>query len=81
VLEPGNVEVCYKDPGHAVDAILAGEISNLIAVYLGHATWREATRSALALKGEREVVRNLAAWLQLDKRVGHELPIVPPAGV
>lgn len=79
VLEPGNVEVCYKDPGYPVDAIVLGEISALIAVYLGHSTWREATSRALAVRGEREVVRRLAAWLRLDKRVGRELPIVPPA--
>lgn len=79
VLEPGNIEVCYKDPGYPVDAVVVGDVSVLIAVYLGHESWREATKRALAVRGEREVVRHLAAWLQLDKRVGRELPIVPPA--
>lgn len=79
VLEPDNVEVCYKDPGHPVDVIVTGEISALIAVYLGHASWSQATRRSLTVRGDREVARHMAAWLQLDKRVGYELPIVPSA--
>jgi DNA-binding HxlR family transcriptional regulator len=79
VLEADSVDVCLKDPGFPVDATIAGNISALIDVYLGHATWREATRRGLVLQGEREVTRHLEKWLRLDKRVGHELPIVPPA--
>jgi DNA-binding HxlR family transcriptional regulator len=79
VLEPDSIDVCYKDPGYTVDAVVVGEVSALIAVYLGHMTWREATGRALAVRGEREVVRHMASWLQLDKRVGRELPVVPPA--
>lgn len=79
VLEPGNVDVCLKDPGYPVDLIVTGDVAALVAVYLGHATWREATRRSLSIKGERELVQALPRWLQLDKRVGHELPIIPPA--
>ena len=81
VLEPENIDVCYKDPGYPVDVTVAGDISALIAVYLGHATWRDVTSRALAVRGEREIARHLAAWLQLDKRVGRELPIIPPAAL
>lgn len=79
VLEPGNADVCLKDPGYPVHVTVAGDVAVLIAVYLGHTTWRDATRRALSVTGEREIVRQLPQWLQLDKRVGHELPIVPPA--
>jgi DNA-binding HxlR family transcriptional regulator len=79
VLEPGNVDVCLKDPGYAVDVTVAGNVATLIEVYLGHATWREVTTRGLSVQGKRELVRQLAKWLQLDKRVGHDLPIVSPA--
>lgn len=79
VLEPSNIEVCYKDPGYPVDAVVLGDVSVLIAAYLGHTTWREATRCAIAVRGEREVVRNLEKWLRLNQRIDRELPIVPPA--
>jgi DNA-binding HxlR family transcriptional regulator len=79
VLEPGGVDVCLKDPGYPVDVTVTGDIAALIAVYLGHKTWRDATSRTLSITGVREFVRALPKWLQLDKRVGRELPIVPPA--
>lgn len=78
VLEPGNIDVCYKDPGYPVDVTVAGHMSTLVAVYLGHMTWREAAKS-LAINGEREIARRLPSLLRLDKKVGRDLPIVPPA--
>jgi DNA-binding HxlR family transcriptional regulator len=79
VLEPGNVDVCYKDPGFSVDVTVEGHVADMIAVYLGHTTWREAAGRTLTVRGEREFARHLARWLQLDKKVGRDLPIVPPA--
>jgi len=78
VLERDQVDVCYKDPGYAVDATVSGEMSALVDVYLGYATWSKATQRALSLDGDKQVVRNLERWLQLDRIVGHDLPIVPP---
>jgi DNA-binding HxlR family transcriptional regulator len=77
VLERSNVDACYKDPGYPVDAIVTGEVSALIAVYLGHATWREMTRRKLRVEGDRQVTRHLEKWLRLDQVVGRDLPIVP----
>lgn len=78
VLERAHVDVCYKDPGYDVDATVSGNISALIGVYLGHATWREATRRALKIEGDKTVARHLEKWLQFDRIVGRDLPIVPP---
>jgi DNA-binding HxlR family transcriptional regulator len=78
VLERDGVDVCARDPGYAVDVTIAGDISALIAVYLGHATWRDVASRALSVSGDRLAKRHIAAWLQLDKRVGRDLPIVPP---
>ena len=79
VLEPSVVDVCYKDPGFPVDVIVTGEMAALVAVYLGHADWRAATRKALRVEGEREACRRLEGWLRLDRIVGRDLPVVPPA--
>lgn len=78
VLERSHVDVCLKDPGHPVDVTVSGPISVLVDVYLGHMAWGAAQRSALRIEGERDVVRHLGAWLQLDRVVGRDLPIVPP---
>jgi DNA-binding HxlR family transcriptional regulator len=78
VLERDGVDVCARDPGYPVDVTIAGDISALIAVYLGHATWRDVTSRALSVSGDRDPTRHVAAWLRLDKRVGRDLPIVPP---
>lgn len=81
VLEPSMVDVCYKDPGFPVDITVTGEMSAMVSVYLGHSTWREVTRKALRIEGNRDVSRRLESWLQLDRLVGRDLPIVPPAAV
>jgi DNA-binding HxlR family transcriptional regulator len=78
VLERTMVDVCLKDPGHPVDCIVTGAVSALIDVYLGHVSWREATRGALTVEGSRDVTDHLDRWLQLDRIVGRDLPIVPP---
>lgn len=77
VLERSNVDACSKDPGYPVDATISGAISDLVAVYLGHATWRDATRRKLRVDGDRQVTRNLERWLRLDQVVGRDLPVVP----
>ncbi|ARP98984.1 winged helix-turn-helix transcriptional regulator [Pseudorhodoplanes sinuspersici] len=80
VLEPSDIDVCYKDPGFPVDVTVTGEMSAMVSVYLGYATWRDAIRKALRVEGDREISKRLESWLQLDRIVGRDLPIVPPAG-
>ncbi len=79
VLERGSIDVCSKDPGFPVDVTITAEITALVHVYLGYASWREATRHGLSVEGSREAVRRVAGWLRLDRQVGRDLPIVPPA--
>lgn len=81
VLERSGVDVCQKDPGFPVDVTVSGDVAKLIAVYLGYMSWSEATRQSLRLEGDREVSRNLGAWLRLDLVVGRDLPVVPPAAM
>lgn len=78
ILERDDIDVCTKDPGYPVDAIVAGDIAALADVYLGHMSWRAALRQGLKVEGHREVTRHLEGWLRLDLVVGRDLPIVPP---
>jgi len=41
ILERTGVDVCAKDPGFAVDLVMRGRIADFVAVYLGHARWRD----------------------------------------
>ena len=75
VLERSGVDACIKDPGYPVDAVISGPITALIAVYLGHLGWREATTTHLAIEGDP---RQIGRWLRLDQVIGRDFPIVPP---
>ena len=41
LLDRSGVDVCVKDPGYAVDLLFCGKIADFVAVYLGHAMWRD----------------------------------------
>jgi hypothetical protein len=79
VLERAGVDVCVKDLGFSVDLVCRGNIADFIGVYLGHARWRDAVDKTILIEGDRRAARRLSAWLQLDKVVGREIPLVRPA--
>jgi DNA-binding HxlR family transcriptional regulator len=80
VLQRSGVDVCAKDPGFEVDLVFRGGISDFIAVYLGHAVWRDLAGKLLVIEGEPRLARKLPVWLRLDKVVGRDFPLVrPPA--
>ncbi len=79
ILQPAGAELCVKNPGHEVDVIVRASIADFIAVHLGHATWREMATTKFALEGDRRILRELPAWLRLDKVLGRDLPIVAQA--
>jgi DNA-binding HxlR family transcriptional regulator len=67
VLERAGVDVCVKDPGFSVDLVIRGNITDCVAVYLGHAAWCETAGHKLLFEGDRQVVKQLPVWLQLDR--------------
>jgi DNA-binding HxlR family transcriptional regulator len=79
ILQRAGAEVCVKNPGYPVDVIVRANIADFVAVHLGYATWREMATAKFALEGDRRIVRELPAWLRLDKVLGRDLPIVAPA--
>jgi DNA-binding HxlR family transcriptional regulator len=79
LLERSGVDVCAKDPGYAVDVVCRGNIADFVAVYLGHAIWRDLAGKALFIEGDRSLAQQLPAWVRLDKVVGRDFPVVRPA--
>jgi DNA-binding HxlR family transcriptional regulator len=79
LLERATVDVCAKDPGHPVDLVCRGKIADFVAVYLGHALWRDMVGKTLSVEGDRNLAQSLPAWIRLDKVVGRDFPIVRPA--
>ncbi|MDB5602471.1 MAG: transcriptional regulator [Xanthobacteraceae bacterium] len=79
VLERSGIDVCVKDPGFSVELLFRGNIVDFVAVYLGHALWRDLAGQALLIEGDRHLARQLPAWLRLDKVVGQDFPVVRPA--
>jgi hypothetical protein len=49
-----------------------------VAVYLGHARWRDLAGKALTIEGDRRLARELPTWIRLDKVVGRDFPVVRP---
>ncbi len=67
VLEPGGVDVCYKDPGHAVDLYVTGSLRSLVSVWLGHTRYEQATAAgSIVLDGPRHLRAALPGWLGLS---------------
>jgi len=79
VLERSGVDVCVKDPGFPIDLVCRGPIADFVAVYLGHAMWRDMEGKALSIEGDRRLAKQLPAWIRLDKVVGRDFPVVRPA--
>jgi hypothetical protein len=79
LLERSDIDVCAKDPGYPVDVVFRGKIADFVAVYLGHALWRDMVGKALSIEGDRSLVQSLPGWIRLDKVVGRDFPVVRPA--
>jgi DNA-binding HxlR family transcriptional regulator len=79
VLQRSGADVCAKDPGFPIDLVFRGKIADFVAVYLGHAIWRDVESKAIIVEGDRDLARNAPGWLRLDKVVGRDFPVVRPA--
>jgi len=59
MLGPSGVDVCVKDPGHDVDLVFRGKITDFVAVYCGHTMWTEMAGKALHIEGENSLARQI----------------------
>lgn len=71
-----DVDVCLKDPGFDVAAVIAADLTTYVRVYLGHVPLATALRAGqMRFEGPADVVRQLPRWLLLDGSVKQGLGI------
>lgn len=64
VVDAGEVDVCMKDPGHAVDLKVLTDLRTLTAVWMGDEELGQALRvRRIRLTGEDVLKQDIAAWL------------------
>lgn len=64
VAKDGEVDLCYKDPGHEVDVTVAASLREFLEMLLGHRTLQDAARErTIQMTGAPQLVRVLARWL------------------
>lgn len=79
MLDTSGVDVCVKDPGHDVDLVFRGKITDFVAVYCGHMMWDEMAGKELRIEGEDFLARQLPGWLRLDKVPDRDFAVDRPA--
>jgi DNA-binding HxlR family transcriptional regulator len=67
VVEPGDVSVCYADPGFEVDALLRSDLATLYRMWEGEVDLLDAVKAgSIELTGPRWITRGLPRWLQFS---------------
>ncbi|MEP2715544.1 helix-turn-helix domain-containing protein [Pseudophaeobacter sp.] len=66
-----SVDLCPTDPGHDVDVYLTATFANLVALWLGDMTMREAVEAkTVFLDGPRNLVNSAQDWMAQSPLVG-----------
>lgn len=67
------IDLCPEDPGHAVDIYLTASLANLIALWLGDVTVRDAVEAkSIFLDGPRHLLDSAQDWMAQSPLVGVE---------
>lgn len=75
VMDPPDVDVCYKDPGYEVDLIVTTPLARLIEIWMGDVSFGETLRDgSLRIDGQRQLVSRFPSWLRLSAFAGVERP-------
>ena len=62
VLDRPEIDVCMKDPGHPVDVLIRGDIATFVAIFLGHARWKDKVGKSVMLEGDRGYAAQMPKW-------------------
>jgi DNA-binding HxlR family transcriptional regulator len=62
ILDRPEIDVCMKDPGHPVDMLIRGDIATFVAIFLGHARWKDKVGKSVMLEGQREHAARIPKW-------------------
>lgn len=64
VISKGDVDVCLKDPGYAVDLTVSSDLQTLTAIWIGDTTIMKAMREKrVSVTGSTQLRKNIPAWL------------------
>lgn len=67
VRDPGETDLCYRDPGFALDLAVATPLRVLTAIWLGHLSLKAAlTDGSLRLEGAQAEQRAFRDWFSLS---------------
>ena len=67
VFEPDDIDVCHKDPGHAVDLWVTAHIRSLVEVWLGHVPLARALdEGRVTLDGPPGEIAAFRDWFMLS---------------
>jgi DNA-binding HxlR family transcriptional regulator len=67
VVENGEVDLCYQDPGHEVDLFVRCPLRVMTAIWMGYTTLRaEMTSGGLEVDGSPALKRAMSDWLGLS---------------
>lgn len=68
VIEPGDVSVCYADPGFEIDAVMAADLASLYQMWEGEIDLLSAVRDGtIELRGARWIVQGLPRWFMYSE--------------
>jgi len=67
VVEKGDVDLCYQDPGHEVDLWVRSPLRVMTAIWMGYTrVEKEIAAGTLEVEGSKALARSLPAWLGLS---------------
>jgi DNA-binding HxlR family transcriptional regulator len=67
VVEGGEVDLCYHDPGHEVDLLVRCPLRVMTAIWMGYSSLRaELASGAIEVDGSPVLARAMPAWLGLS---------------
>jgi len=76
--EQGEVEVCLKDPGYAVDVVFAADLRCFMQILLGQRSLQSAARGGgVRISGVPALARAAPRWLPLHGESTRSLGITP----
>ncbi|HXH03811.1 MAG TPA: helix-turn-helix domain-containing protein [Candidatus Competibacteraceae bacterium] len=79
ILDGDAVDLCLKDPGFEVDAVIAADLGAFTRVWLGHTALQAALRAGdIAFAGPRELTRQVPEWLYLNGELKYRMGIYVP---
>ena len=67
VIEDGEVDVCWVDPGYEVDLWVRCSLRVMTAIWMGYSSLRaEITKGTVEVEGDPNLARTMPAWLSLS---------------